>query len=267
MGVATTLATRRPARLGLVAALGLGVVLGGAAAADAAIGHVRTQSSPLTVRSGPGTSYAAVGAVARGARITIVCHTKGSRVKGPYGSTDVWDKLGDGRWVADAYTSSSDPSPECSPSALDTVAVAYRGSRPCSTDERPYTNGRVPRSALCTLRDARSESLRPKAAAAFDALSAAYRQHSGHALCVTDSYRSYDEQVAVKATRGRWAATPGRSEHGLGLAVDLCGGVDRFGTDAHRWMVVNAPHYGWVHPAWADAGGSLPEPWHWEYAG
>ena len=79
--------------------------------------------------------------------------------------------------------------------------------------------------------------------------------------------RSYDEQVAVKAARGRWAATPGRSEHGLGLAVDLCGGVDRFGTDAHRWMVAEAPRYGWTHPTWADAHGSLPEPWHWEYTG
>ena len=29
----------------------------------------------------------------------------------------------------------------------------------------------------------------------------------------------------------------------------------------------NGPLYGWFHPAWAAAGGSLPEPWHFEYAG
>jgi LAS superfamily LD-carboxypeptidase LdcB len=188
-------------------------------------------------------------------------------VKGPYGSTDVWNKLGHGRYVADAYTSSSDPAPECSPEDLSAVTVAHHGGTPCSRDEGRYANGRVPRSALCALRDDRSESLRPRAAAAFDALSAAYRRDTGRPLCVTDSYRSYDEQVAVKATRGRWAATPGRSEHGLGLAVDLCGGVDRFGTEAHRWVAAHAPRYGWVHPAWAAADGSLPEPWHWEFTG
>jgi LAS superfamily LD-carboxypeptidase LdcB len=32
-------------------------------------------------------------------------------------------------------------------------------------------------------------------------------------------------------------------------------------------MQQNAALYGWFHPAWAQAGGSLPEPWHWEYAG
>jgi zinc D-Ala-D-Ala carboxypeptidase len=25
--------------------------------------------------------------------------------------------------------------------------------------------------------------------------------------------------------------------------------------------------YGWIHPSWAAAGGSRPEPWHFEYEG
>jgi len=53
----------------------------------------------------------------------------------------------------------------------------------------------------------------------------------------------------------------------MGRAVDLCGGVQSFGSPAHQWMRQNAPLYGWFHPSWAAAGGSLPEPWHWEYAG
>ena len=84
---------------------------------------------------------------------------------------------------------------------------------------------------------------------------------------MTDSYRSLAEQVAVKADKGKWAATPGRSQHGLGLAVDLCGGINELRDRAHLWMKQNAPLYGWFHPAWAEPGGSLPEPWHWEYAG
>lgn len=265
MSVVATIATRRPARLAVVSVLGLGLLVGGAAAADAAMAHVRTQKTPLTVRSGPGTAYAAVGTVAKGARIEIVCQAKGTRVSGPYGATNVWNKIGEGRFVSDAYTSATEKAPTCS--SMQVATVAYEGTKPCSTDERAYTNGRVPRSALCALYRVKDESLRPRAAAAFNALSMAYEKQTGKPLCITDSYRSYQEQVAVKAERGKWAATPGRSEHGLGKAVDLCGGVDRFGSAAHRWMQANAPRYGWVHPGWAQAGGSLPEPWHWEFVG
>lgn len=257
------LAARRPLRLAVVTALGLGVVGGGAAAATAAVGHVRTQSTPLTVRSGPGTGFEAVGSVAKGAKLNIVCQTKGTRVSGPYGATTVWNKIGEGRYVADAFTSSTEKAPVCAAGAGDVVAPG----KACSSNERAYPNGRVPRSALCSLRGEPGESLRPRAAAAFNALSAAFEKANGRPLCVTDSYRSYDEQVAVKASRGKWAATPGRSEHGLGHALDLCGGVERFGTTAHRWMQANAPRFGWVHPSWAEADGSLPEPWHWEFTG
>ena len=137
----------------------------------------------------------------------------------------------------------------------------------CSGDEREYPNGAVPARALCPLNGAPGESLRPGAAAAFNAMSAAYERDTGSPICVTDSYRSLPEQVAVKAEKGKWAAAPGTSEHGRGLAVDLCGGINSFGTGAHLWMRQNAPLYGWFHPSWAQAGGSLPEPWHWEYAG
>jgi hypothetical protein len=32
-------------------------------------------------------------------------------------------------------------------------------------------------------------------------------------------------------------------------------------------MQLNAPAYGWRHPAWAGLRGSRPEAWHWEYYG
>lgn len=137
----------------------------------------------------------------------------------------------------------------------------------CDGDERNYPNGRIPARGLCTLYRAPGQSLRPAAAAAFNALSRAYEKDAGKPLCVTDSYRSLSEQVSVKASRGKWAATPGASEHGLGTALDLCGGVQSFGSAAHLWLRQNAPLYGWFHPAWAEPSGSLPEPWHWEYAG
>ncbi len=152
--------------------------------------------------------------------------------------------------------------------AMMIPGVSIDGSvKPCSTHEEAYPNGRIPVSGLCPLYGDPAQMLRPGAAAAFNALSLAYEKDTGHPLCITDSYRSYAEQLAVKASRGVWAAEPGTSQHGLGLAVDLCGGIEDFGSPAHLWMKQNAPLYGWFHPDWAEPTGALPEPWHWEYAG
>ena len=84
---------------------------------------------------------------------------------------------------------------------------------------------------------------------------------------MTDSYRSYPAQVDVFARKPELAATPGRSQHGWGLAVDLCGGAEQFGTEVDSWLRLNAGSFGWFHPSWAEPGESRPEPWHWEYAG
>ena len=147
--------------------------------------------------------------------------------------------------------------------SFDTASIG----KPCTGDTATYPNGMIPASGLCPVWGAPGESLSPAAAASFSAMSKAYAAQTGVALCITDSYRSLPDQVSIKAKRGRFAATPGTSRHGLGRAVDLCGGVQDFGSPAHQWMRQNAPLYGWFHPSWAAAGGSLPEPWHWEFAG
>jgi hypothetical protein len=66
-------------------------------------GTVNTAGSPLTVRSGPGTGYSAVGTVVDGARVTIACQTTGTTVTGTYGTSNIWDRIGSGRFVSDAY--------------------------------------------------------------------------------------------------------------------------------------------------------------------
>src|SRR5699024_9008419 len=43
--------------------------------------------------------------------------------------------------------------------------------------------------------------------------------------------------------------------------------ISTFGTAEYKWMKNNAPTYGWKHPAWAEPGGSAPEPWHWDFWG
>ena len=129
------------------------------------------------------------------------------------------------------------------------------------TSTAGYANGFLPPEVLCPLTVGSGHRLRADAARAFNRMAEAYD------LCITDSYRSYGAQVDVYARKPGLAAVPGTSNHGLGVAVDLCGGVETFGTPAYRWMKANAPRYGWVHPSWAEPGGSRPEPWHWEFVG
>ncbi|RBY95557.1 D-alanyl-D-alanine carboxypeptidase [Blastococcus sp. TF02-8] len=129
-----------------------------------------------------------------------------------------------------------------------------------------YPNGLIPPSAMCPLGVA-GHSLRCDAAAAYRAMSSAYAGAFGGPICITDSYRTYSSQVRLYGEKPALAAVPGTSNHGWGLAVDLCGGIDGFGTPQYAWMVANAGRFGFLHPTWADPGNGREEPWHWEYAG
>ena len=64
-------------------------------------------------------------------------------------------------------------------------------------------------------------------------------------------------------------ATPSRSNHGWGRAVDfeVRGRTMGCGDAAFRWLQANAEDYGWIHPDWAQCNRSDREPWHWEYGG
>jgi hypothetical protein len=130
-----------------------------------------------------------------------------------------------------------------------------------------YANGRLPDAVLCELPGGSGERLRADAAVAFVHLATAYQAAFGEPICLTDGYRPLAEQEQLRRTKPRFAARPGYSEHGWGLAVDLSCGVQSFRTDRHAWMVANASTHGWFLPEWAQRGGSRPEPWHWEYSG
>ena len=129
-----------------------------------------------------------------------------------------------------------------------------------------YPNGLIPPSAMCPLGVA-GHQLRCDAAAAYRAMSAAYAADMGGPICITDSYRTYASQVRLYGQKPALAAVPGTSNHGWGLAVDLCGGIQNFGTPQYAWMAANAGRFGYLHPTWADPGNGREEPWHWEYAG
>lgn len=145
------------------------------------------------------------------------------------------------------------------------------GGPPVSADgtyrEAKGGSGKLDTSNLCGLPGAREDLvLRCDAADAFKDLNAAYKKRFGSNIGITDAYRDYATQVLLKATKGYLAATPGWSNHGWGLALDLAD-IGPEGSTRHRWLRQHAPEFGWDHPSWARVDGRKPEAWHWEYVG
>jgi uncharacterized protein YraI len=75
-----------------------------------------TSSTPLNARTGPGTSYPSTGSPLQpGALAWVMCQKTGSTV----GTSSVWNRMTDGRWVSDYYVSNrsnttySAPVPRC----------------------------------------------------------------------------------------------------------------------------------------------------------
>jgi murein DD-endopeptidase MepM/ murein hydrolase activator NlpD len=71
---------------------------------DSASGTVNTSGANLNVRSGPSTSYAIVDSLADGTRVSIQCQTTGQSITGTYGTSNLWNRIGSGRFIPDAYT-------------------------------------------------------------------------------------------------------------------------------------------------------------------
>lgn len=149
--------------------------------------------------------------------------------------------------------------------------TVFHTSTPTATGDG--SNGNLPASAMtplswCQDSAGNQQWLRSDAAAALTSLNEAFRAQFGENVAVDMSYRSYADQVAMRAYYGGIAAQPGTSNHGLGTAIDTWEWEQyAFGSSRYEWLVANGPAYGWVAPSWARAGGSNPEYWHFEYTG
>lgn len=179
------------------------------------------------------------------------------------------------------------PAPAPLPAA---VPAAKPRPNPCPLDP-PYTgpifvtstpsatgngsNGHLPASALTRLPAWANDTmgtpqyLLKAVAAALIRLDDAFRARFGVSLDIDLTYRSYADQVAIRAALGTIAAKPGTSRHGTGVALDVqewsC--IYGFGSEKRDWLVANAPTYSWVSPSWAREGADNPEYWHYEYVG
>lgn len=139
---------------------------------------------------------------------------------------------------------------ECMPVSTSSAAAGATGE-----------NGNLDPTTLTSIGG--GHKLRGDAAAAYLQMAAAAQQ-DGITWSITDSYRDYATQVRLAQEKGLYsqgglAATPGTSNHGWGLAVDLGGGANNTGTPQNNWLVANANRFGYF---------TIPrEPWHWEYRG
>ena len=129
-----------------------------------------------------------------------------------------------------------------------------------------HSNGEIPDSELQTLSFSPGNKMNKKAAAAMEEMNKAYKADNGSNLTINEAYRDCATQIRYRKELGKKAAPapPCRSNHGWGLAADI--EVGAFGSSTYNWLKANAHKYGYVHPAWAEPGGSNPEQWHWEYA-
>lgn len=119
-----------------------------------------------------------------------------------------------------------------------------------------HQNGKVPESALTKVGSTGHRLWQPAAHQLDRLMSDAAAQ--GVTIGITDSYRTYETQVDLVRRKGLYsqgglAATPGTSDHGWGLAVDL-----RLDDKAQAWMRANAARYGFAED-------TPREPWHWAY--
>jgi LAS superfamily LD-carboxypeptidase LdcB len=119
-----------------------------------------------------------------------------------------------------------------------------------------YGNGKIPANALEKVGATNHKLWAPAAESLTRMVSDAKAQ--GVTIGITDSYRSYDEQVDVARRKGLYsqgglAAKPGTSEHGWGMATDL-----DLNNKAQAWMRANGEKYGFEE-------NTPREPWHWAY--
>jgi D-alanyl-D-alanine carboxypeptidase len=158
-------------------------------------------------------------------------------------------------------------SPSAGPSVVERASRSVERSAVPGCDGNVTgkgTNGRLPPSELCDLWHAPYKA-RADAAVTLIALNDSYFARFGTDICLSSGYRTFEQQLALRAAKGAIAASAGQSNHGWGLAVDLCPAA--YAGARGAWLHEVGPAYGWANPPWAHrGGGGSYEPWHWEYA-
>jgi len=131
-------------------------------------------------------------------------------------------------------------------------------------------NGDVAAKALMRDFDGLGHYLQTSAAISLRAFATEFERTFGVSFTISEAFRDLPTQNyfwnLYKSGKGNPAAVPGTSTHGQGLAVDINSWVygNSSNTDRHRWLVANAPRFGW---SWELVGKPSGEPWHFNYVG
>lgn len=160
----------------------------------------------------------------------------------------------------------ADADPASDPTATEGVDEAATPVGTCPEPDQVWSaeNGHLSSSELAQIPFASGHYVRSDVVGGLAELNAAYAAEFGVNLTINSSYRTYAEQEALYDPSSDTAAPPGCSNHGTGLAIDIGGGVQTFGSAQYDWLKANAEAYGWVHPPFAEPSGRNPEPWHWQ---
>ena len=164
------------------------------------------------------------------------------------------------------------------------VLVVASVAAACVPPTEPAQNGRLPDSALttvtpsCRVANEVADPLRRLMYTAWQDGAAVFPEESSFTAPLPEPpriescYRSYEMQQWWRDFycffgECSFAAVPGTSVHGWGRAVDFedAAGELTFSSAGYQWLQANAWRWGFVHPAWAEPGGSSPEAWHWEH--
>lgn len=102
-----------------------------------------------------------------------------------------------------------------------------------------------------------------------------YRTRDEQQKLLNEKTEEYQEKVFVKLIAKwlaeQWVATPGTSEHQLGLAVDInADGIHNTGMEVYDWLAEHAHKYGFIQRYPEDKTeitGINYEPWHYRYVG
>ena len=143
--------------------------------------------------------------------------------------------------------------------------VSYKNGEMPDDKMRYITNWKHYKGAVSS--DNGRLRLYDKASYAVDKLLAAAEKDGIH-FKVNSCYRTYQDQVDTKNKYGSQAATPGRSNHGFGLAIDFAFPVASKltpSTEQYDWLFKNAATYGFKRIPYNPKHPESWEAWHWEY--
>lgn len=132
-----------------------------------------------------------------------------------------------------------------------------------------YVDSRIYPDLQQMFDDARNDGIYPT-------VSEGYRTHDEQQKMMDDKINSfvlqgYSEDTAESLAK-EWVAEPGKSEHELGLALDINADENGFSSDreVYDWLSENAYRYGFIlrYPQGKEhITGIDHEPWHYRYVG